>query len=82
MSFSTPASKAIEELFGRDVVVVLLPASRRVNAGVKLHRFPEQRCINDVDENALEDGLVSWVSGWVQIVFGESALLRRESRLL
>jgi hypothetical protein len=41
-----------------------------VNAGARLHRFPEQRCINDADETALERGLVSWASGWGQIVFG------------
>jgi exodeoxyribonuclease V alpha subunit len=41
-----------------------------VNAGAILHRFPEQRCINDADENALERGLVWWASGWGQIVFG------------
>ena len=41
-----------------------------VNAGARLHRFPEQRCINDADENALEQGLVSWASGWGRIVFG------------
>jgi hypothetical protein len=42
----------------------------RVNAGARLHRFPEQRCINDADEKALEHGLVSWASSWGQIVFG------------
>src|SRR5277367_3250510 len=31
-----------------------------VNAGARLHRFPEQRCVNDADEKALEHGLVSW----------------------
>ena len=41
-----------------------------VNAGARLHRFPEQRCINDADEKALEHGLVSWASSWGQIVFG------------
>ena len=41
-----------------------------VNAGARLHRFPEQRCINDTDENAVEHGLVWWASGWGQIVFG------------
>ena len=41
-----------------------------VNAGARLHRFPEQRCINNADENALEHGLASWASGWGQIVFG------------
>ena len=41
-----------------------------VNAGARLHRFPEQRCINNVDENALEHGLGSWASGWGHIVFG------------
>jgi hypothetical protein len=41
-----------------------------VNAGVKWHRFPEQRCINNADENAREPGLVSWASGWGRIVFG------------
>ena len=41
-----------------------------VNAGARLHRFPEQRCINDADENALEHGLVSWTSSWGRIVFG------------
>jgi hypothetical protein len=41
-----------------------------INAGARLHRFPEQRCINDADENALEHGLVSWASGWGRIVFG------------
>ena len=41
-----------------------------VNAGARLHRFPEQRCINDADENAVEHGLVWWASGWGQIVFG------------
>src|ERR1700677_735034 len=49
------------------------PASRQgrgVNAGARLHRFPEQRCINDAAENALEHGLASWASGWGQIVFG------------
>jgi hypothetical protein len=35
-----------------------------------MHRFPEQRCINDGDENTLEHGLVSWASGWGRIVFG------------
>ena len=35
-----------------------------VNAGARLHRFPEQRCINNADENALEQGLASWASGW------------------
>ena len=40
-----------------------------VNAGARLHRFPEQRCITNADENALEQGLVSWASGWGQIVF-------------
>src|SRR5271166_6664308 len=35
-----------------------------VNAGARLHRFPEQRCINDADEKALEHGLVSWASSW------------------
>jgi glycosyltransferase involved in cell wall biosynthesis len=29
-----------------------------VNAGARLHRFPEQRCINDGGENAIEHGLV------------------------
>jgi hypothetical protein len=47
-----------------------------------LHRFPEQKCINDADEDALAHRLVSWASGWGQIVFGVSALLRRERRLL
>ena len=41
-----------------------------VNAGARLHRFPEQRCINDADEKALEHGLLSWASSWGQIVFG------------
>ena len=45
-------------------------ASPRVNAGARLHRFPEQRCINNADENALEHGLASWASGWGHIVFG------------
>jgi hypothetical protein len=30
-----------------------------VNVGAKLHRFPEQECINDAEENVLEHGLVS-----------------------
>ena len=42
----------------------------RVNAGARLHRFSEQRCINDTDENAVEHGLVWWASGWGQIVVG------------
>jgi NADP-dependent 3-hydroxy acid dehydrogenase YdfG len=46
------------------------PQVTAVNAGARLHRFPEQRCINDADENALEHGLASWASGWGQIVFG------------
>ena len=41
-----------------------------VNAGARLHRFPEQRCINDADENALEHGLVWCASGWGRIVLG------------
>ena len=41
-----------------------------VNAGARLHRLPEQRCINDAGENAVEHGLISWASGWGQIVFG------------
>ena len=41
-----------------------------VNAGARLHRFPEQRCINDADEKALEHGLISWASSWGQMVFG------------
>jgi hypothetical protein len=45
-------------------------AEADVNAGARLHRFPEQRCINDADEKALEHGLVSWASSWGQIVFG------------
>jgi hypothetical protein len=49
--------------------VVVLRQKGGVNAGARLHRFPEQRCINDADENALEHGLVSWASGWGQIVF-------------
>ena len=44
--------------------------SKYVNAGARLHRFPEQRCINNADENALEHGLGSWASGWGHIVFG------------
>ena len=45
-------------------------ADAAVNAGPRLHRFPEQRCINDADEKALEHGLLSWASSWGQIVFG------------
>ena len=43
---------------------------RIVNAGARLHHFPEQRCINNAGENALEHGLASWASGWGHIVFG------------
>ena len=39
-----------------------------VNAGAKLHRFPEQNCINNADENGLEHGLFSWASGLGRIV--------------
>src|SRR5271165_977289 len=39
-----------------------------VNAGAKLHRFPEQKCINNADENGLEHGLFSWASGLGRIV--------------
>jgi hypothetical protein len=49
---------------------LIATASTPVNAGARLHRFPEQRCINNADENALEHGLASWASGWGQIVFG------------
>ena len=48
----------------------LVVLGEAVNAGARLHRFPEQRCINDADEKALEHGLVSWASSWGQIVFG------------
>jgi hypothetical protein len=41
-----------------------------INAGARLHRFPEQRCINNADENALEHGLTSWALGWGQMAFG------------
>ena len=41
----------------------------------KLHRFPEQRCINDADENALEHGLSLWASVWGQIVFGRIGVI-------
>jgi hypothetical protein len=41
-----------------------------VNAGARLHHLPEQRCINDAGENAVEHGLVWWASGWGQIVLG------------
>jgi hypothetical protein len=41
-----------------------------VNAAGKLHRFPEQKCINDADENGLEHGRFSWSSGLVWIVLG------------
>jgi hypothetical protein len=55
----------------QDAAQAALAALRaRVNAGARLHRFPEQRCINDADEKALEHGLTSWASGWGQIVFG------------
>ena len=46
------------------------PDVEGVNAGARLHRLPEQRCINDADENAVEYGLVWWASGWGQIIFG------------
>ena len=45
----------------------IAPASP-VNAGAKLHRFPEQNCINNADENGLEHGLFSWASGLGRIV--------------
>src|SRR5271157_1607330 len=32
--------------------------------------FPEQRCINDADENALGHGLVSRASSWGRTVLG------------
>ena len=54
--------------------ILSLLASRRdhfrrcVNAGAKLHRFPEQNCINNADENGLEHGLFSWASGLGRIV--------------
>lgn len=53
-----------------------------VNAGARLHRFPEQRCINDADENALEPGLPRGRQVGVRSSLGVSALLRRERRLL
>ena len=49
---------------------LVLELARSVNAGARLHRFPEQRCINNAGENALEHGLASWASGWGHIVFG------------
>ena len=39
-----------------------------VNAGTKLHRFPEQKCINNADENGLEHGLFFWASGLGRMV--------------
>src|SRR5271165_5440657 len=39
-----------------------------VIAGAKMHRFPEQKCINNADENGLEHGLFSWASGLGRIV--------------
>jgi hypothetical protein len=50
--------------------IIGCPHEEGVNAGARLHRFPEQRCINDADENAVEPGLVWRASGWGQIVFG------------
>jgi len=38
-----------------------------VNAGVKMHHFPEQKCINDADKKALEHGRFPEASGlhWI-----------------
>ena len=47
---------------------LMVSAWRAVNAGAKLHRFPEQNCINNADENGLEHGLFSWASGLGRIV--------------
>ena len=55
---------------GAPVPNLQLELLRSVNAGARLHRFPEQRCINNAGENALEHGLASWASGWGHIVFG------------
>ena len=57
-------------LLGHHLKALKLPTFLRVNAGARLHRFPEQRCINDADENALEHGLVWCASGWGRIVLG------------
>jgi hypothetical protein len=42
----------------------------RVNAGARLHRFPEQKCIYDADENVFERGFVLWASGLGGLVLG------------
>ena len=38
-----------------------------VNAGAKMHHFPEQKCINDADKKALEHGRFPEASGlgWI-----------------
>ena len=41
-----------------------------VNAGARLHRFPEQKCIYDADENVFERGFVLWASGLGGLVLG------------
>ena len=53
-----------------------------VNAGARLHRFPEQRCINDADEKASSTGLSRGRQVGGRSSLGVSALLRRERRLL
>ena len=61
-----PVKAIVRSLTDQELVV----AQGHVNAGARLHRFPEQRCINDADENALEHGLVWCASGWGRIVLG------------
>ena len=52
----------------RELPPVIAKLRQSVNAGAKLHRFPEQNCINNADENGLEHGLFSWASGLGRIV--------------
>ena len=63
--------EAVRKLTAKPPDLVILDwMSSGVNAGARLHRLPEQRCINDAGENAVEHRLISWASGWGQIVFG------------
>ena len=61
-------SKITAEHLQRIACVYVRQSTPDVNAGAKLHRFPEQNCINNADENGLEHGLFSWASGLGRIV--------------